>query len=89
MAPVSGRVEFTIGLVGGLQFRLFGDDGATYIGSHMDSFGASGYVAAGTVIGTVGDSGNAKGSRTHLHFEIHPDDGAAVNPYPYLEEACR
>ena len=39
---------------------LYGDDGATYIGSHMDSFGASGRVAAGTVIGTVGDSGNAK-----------------------------
>lgn len=88
VAPVSGRVEFTIGSIGGMQFRLFGDDGATYIGSHMDSFGESGTVRAGTVIGTIGDSGNAVGSRTHVHFEIHPDDGPAVNPYPYLEAAC-
>ena len=89
VAPVSGRVEFTIGAIGGLQFKLFGDDGATYIGSHMDSFGASGNVTAGTVIGAVGDSGNAKGSNPHLHFEIHPDDGVAVNPYPYLSDSCR
>lgn len=89
IAPVSGRVEFTIGSIGGMQFRLFGDDGATYIGSHMDSFGESGNVTAGAVIGTVGDSGNAKGSRPHIHFEIHPDDGAAINPYPYLADACR
>ncbi|MDF1595907.1 MAG: M23 family metallopeptidase [Acidimicrobiia bacterium] len=89
LAPVSGRVEFTIGTIGGMQYKLYGDDGATYIGSHMDSFGTAGKVTAGTVIGSVGDSGNAKGSRTHLHFEIHPDDGAAVNPYPYLQDACR
>ena len=89
VAPVSGRVEFTIGSIGGMQFTLYGDDGATYIGSHMDSFGASGSVAAGTTIGTVGDSGNAKGSRPHVHFEIHPDDGAAINPYPYLADACK
>jgi LysM repeat protein len=88
LAPVSGRVEFKIGSIGGMQFNLYGDDGATYIGSHMDSFGAAGYVAAGTPIGTVGDSGNAIGSRPHVHFEIHPDDGPAVNPYPYLEDAC-
>ena len=88
VAPVSGRVEFTIGSIGGMQFKLYGDDGATYIGSHMDSFGESGSVSAGTVIGTVGDSGNAKGSRPHLHFEIHPDDGDAINPYPFLTDAC-
>jgi LysM repeat protein len=88
VAPVSGRVEFTIGTIGGMQFKLYGDDGATYIGSHMDSFGESGKVSAGTVIGTVGDSGNAKGSRPHVHFEIHPDDGDPINPYPFLAEAC-
>ncbi len=89
VAPVAGRVEFVIGSIGGMQFTLYGDDGATYIGSHMDSFGASGRVAAGTVVGTVGDSGNAKGSRPHVHFEIHPNDGGPINPYPYLEDACR
>ena len=86
LAPVSGTILFQQGPIGGLQFRLFGDDGTTYIGSHLDTVGGTdGYVAAGSQLGTVGDTGNAIGSRPHLHFEIHPGDGPAVNPYPTLQ----
>ncbi len=85
LAPVSGRVEQIVGTIGGKQFRLHGDDGVVYIGSHMDEFGADGRVTAGTILGYVGDSGNAKGSEPHLHFEIHPDGGPAVNPFPTLQ----
>lgn len=89
VAPVAGHLHQKTGPIGGLQFTLWGVDGARYFGSHMDSFGDSGDVAAGVIIGTVGDSGNAAGSNTHLHFEVHPGDGdRSANPYPALQETC-
>ena len=82
-APVSGRVEFTTGTIGGLQFRLFGDDGVKYIGSHMVEFGTDGDVKAGTVLGYVGTTGNAKGTPPHLHFGMYLGS-TVINPYPTL-----
>ena len=86
-APVSGWVDVATGSIGGHQFRLRAPDGTLWFGSHMDRFGKTGSVSAGDVIGYVGDSGNARGSRPHLHFEIHPRS-QAVNPFPLLRQAC-
>ncbi len=89
VASVSGTVRGHNSSLGGLSDYLKGDDGNTYFGTHLDSLsGASGRVAQGAVLGTVGDSGNARGGPTHLHFEIHPGGGAPVNPYPTLSQHC-
>lgn len=89
VAPVAGVATRHNSSLGGLSFYLRGADGITYFGTHLDSYSANtGQVAAGTVLGYVGTSGNARGGSPHLHFEMHPGGGGPVNPYPTLRQYC-
>jgi murein DD-endopeptidase MepM/ murein hydrolase activator NlpD len=89
VANVGGTMQQHPNGLGGLAYFLEGDDGKEYYGAHLDSFsGATGHVAIGTVIGYVGNTGDAAGGPTHLHFEIHPAGHTPTDPYPTLRQYC-
>ena len=75
--------------VGGLSAHLRGDNGDYYFYTHLSGYEnvGAGHVGAGTVIGYVGETGNAP--IPHLHFEIHQNGyGNYINPYPFVRQAC-
>ena len=90
VAPVSGDVEHRENSLGGLTWYVYGDNGNTYYGAHLSSYEnvGVGHVDRGTVIGYVGNTGNASATAPHLHFEYHPGGGSAINPYSKLVTAC-
>jgi murein DD-endopeptidase MepM/ murein hydrolase activator NlpD len=91
-AYVSGRISQarSAGGLGGNVIYLQGDNGDEYYYAHLQSFDVSSgqRVKAGQLVARVGATGNAPKNAPHLHFEVHPGGGAAVNPYGRLSAAC-
>jgi peptidoglycan LD-endopeptidase LytH len=88
VASAAGVVKRSSSATGGLTFNLVANDGFTYVGMHLSAYGgAEGAVAAGDLVGYVGDSGNAKGTN-HLHFEIQVTKGRKLNPFATLRRFC-
>lgn len=67
---------------------LHAKDGTEYYYAHEQSvpegLKAGTHVTVGTVIGYVGNSGNATGGAPHCHFEVHKP--GAVPPKPFVDK---
>jgi murein DD-endopeptidase MepM/ murein hydrolase activator NlpD len=99
-APIvacANGIVFSVGWndVGGNRLWLRDDQGNEFYFAHLSAFtplAKNGMrVRAGEMLGFVGNTGDAQGTPTHLHFEVHPSslifmgyDGA-VDPTPYLD----
>ena len=91
VAVVDGRIKFSSNSLGGRSTHLYSDNGTVYYYTHLDghpgNISSGQRVAKGTIVGFVGNSGNARYTSPHNHFEIRPN-GRAVNPYPTVRSAC-
>lgn len=80
------------GGLGGITIWFYGDSGDQYYYAHLDDWApglAQGqHVEVGDLVGYNGSTGNAPDAYPHLHFEIHPGGGAAINPYPIVAALC-
>ena len=54
--------------------------------AHLDSpyVAENTYVSRGDTIGTVGNTGNARTTRPHLHYGMYMTDVGAVDPFPFF-----
>lgn len=86
-APFDGLAVRTPNTLGGRGVTVYGEAGYGY-NAHLSDYGTLGEVTTGTIIGYVGNSGDATESAPHDHLEWHPGNGPAVNPFPYLNVLC-
>jgi murein DD-endopeptidase MepM/ murein hydrolase activator NlpD len=78
--------------LGGHSVWVIGPGGYFHYYAHLEKYGdvkRGRRIQTGHFIGTVGDSGNAKGTPPHLHYGIYKLSGAANNPYPLLKPKSR
>ena len=94
-AVVDGTITKMYGAdssLSGNALRLTSADQTYFFYAHLDSFApgitVGSTVRAGQIIGYMGSTGNSGVS--HLHFEVHPGGGDAINPYPVVKavDAC-
>ena len=100
LAVADGTI-FSLGWnkIGGNRLWLRDRQGNAFYYAHLSAFSTLVFngarVKAGQVVGFMGNTGDAEGTPTHLHFEVHPVsllylgyDGA-IDPTPFLDDAKR
>jgi len=87
-APFDGLATSSVSWAGGVQIYVYGRRGFVF-NSHVLRTAKLGHVRAGTIVGNVGRSGAASAGVIHDHFEWHPHDRPAVDPFPFLNSVCR
>ena len=92
--PVVAVADGTLANVGSLpvsgnRLWVYADSGDEFFYAHLSAFSPAAvndrHVEAGTILGYVGNTGDAEPTPPHLHFEIHPNGGDAVDPENYLK----
>ena len=76
--------------LGGRFVRILGPRCRVHYYAHLESFAdvqVGQRVLGGQIIGTVGNSGNAKTTPSHLHYGIYTLTATAINPHPLLQKA--
>ena len=87
-AVVSGSVIHSTSGLGGNQIWLHGSDGNTYFYAHLRQYvGAAGPCQRRRPDRPGRRHRATRRATPHLHFEIHPGGGAAVDPYPTVRAA--
>jgi Peptidase family M23 len=75
--------------LGGWRLWIEDVNGNWFYYAHLSAYAPiakeGAHVNAGDVVGFVGHTGDAVGTPSHLHFEIHPGGQWAVPPYDYLQ----
>ena len=90
LVAVADGTLFRVGesSISGNRLWLRDRDGTTFFYAHLSGFAPAAHegasVARGTVLGYVGDTGDARGTSPHCHFEIHPGGGGPTRPYPIV-----
>jgi murein DD-endopeptidase MepM/ murein hydrolase activator NlpD len=74
--------------ISGNRLWVYADSGDQFFYAHLSAFSPAAvddrHVEKGTILGYVGNTGDAEPTPPHLHFEIHPNGGDAVDPNPFL-----
>ncbi|MDX6378811.1 MAG: peptidoglycan LD-endopeptidase LytH [Gaiellaceae bacterium] len=91
VAVRDGRIDHVGTLpISGNRLWLHTENGDAFFYAHLSAFSNAARngarVKAGTVLGFVGNTGDAEPTPPHLHFEVHPggENQKAVNPYRIL-----